>query len=514
MQTTGSLSSRVYLTTGYTPGGATATAVNLNHGVVVEVTYVPASGLYAGFSANVTAGASPLAVNFTDTSYSSDVGGITSWAWDFDGDNVVDSTLQNPSFVYNNCGDFNVSLTVTDASHPASTLTRTAFIKVDEITASFTYSLLAPPNVYQFTDTTSPAATSWAWDFNGDNIVDSTAQNPVTSIPLCATANVTLTATRACRTDSASQSLFVSPANLPTTFVSTNGGATGYGVFFDLNVTNPQGVSICGLDHNMSSAVGTPYTVNVWVTPTTYVGKDTVGAAWRQVGTGSGVSAGTGIASTTPLASPVYLPLGTYGVAIYYTGASMRYEGTNTVPPTQNVFSNADLTLTGGIVRTTLWGGTLFTPRLWNGVIHYDTASIAGTAGYGFFASGCAGSLGVTNLLHSSRPQIGGTLTVNLNNLPLSAAVMITGFSNTTSIFGPLPLDVTPFGAPGCFGHVSTDATLFLFGAANAAAWNFGVPNDAGLIGLQMYNQALVLDPAWNALGGVLSDAAGLIIGN
>ncbi len=72
---------------------------------------------------------------------------------------------------------------------------------------------------------------------------------------------------------------------------------------------------------------------------------------------------------------------------------------------------------------------------------------------------------------------------------------------------------VAPFGAPGCFGRVSTDASQFLFGAANAAVWNFGIPNAAGLLGVQMYNQALVLDPTWNALGGVLSDAAGLILG-
>ena len=38
---------------------------------------------------------SPLLVQFTDTTFTSDPGGVTSWAWDLDGDNVVDSTQQN-----------------------------------------------------------------------------------------------------------------------------------------------------------------------------------------------------------------------------------------------------------------------------------------------------------------------------------------------------------------------------------------------------------------------------------
>ena len=91
---------------------------------------------------------------------------------------------------------------------------------------------------------------------------------------------------------------------------------------------------------------------------------------------------------------------------------------------------------------------------------------------------------------------------------------MMTGFSNTNSVFGALPFDVTVYGAPGCFGRVSTDVTTLLLGAGNTAAWNFVIPNDPGLSGLPLYNQALVLDPGFNALGAVLSDAAGMIVGN
>src|SRR5262249_52535221 len=145
--------SRVFLSAGYPAASGT---VAQSFALVVEVDYVPATGLHAGYSASVTAGASPLTVSFTDHTFTSDAGGVTSWAWDFDGDGITDSTAQNPTFVYNNCGNYNVSLTVTDASHPSNTLTRTGFIRIDDITASFTHSWIASPNIFQLTDTSTP----------------------------------------------------------------------------------------------------------------------------------------------------------------------------------------------------------------------------------------------------------------------------------------------------------------------------------------------------------------------
>src|SRR5690606_37926516 len=57
----------------------------------------PPSGLYPQFSATPTSGSSPLNVQFTDMTFTSDPGGVTSYAWDFDNDGVVDSNAQNPS---------------------------------------------------------------------------------------------------------------------------------------------------------------------------------------------------------------------------------------------------------------------------------------------------------------------------------------------------------------------------------------------------------------------------------
>ena len=63
------------------------------------------------FTANVTSGVAPLVVKFTDQS----TGIIISWAWDFNGDGIIDSTLQNPEITFLDPGTYPVNLTVTNA---------------------------------------------------------------------------------------------------------------------------------------------------------------------------------------------------------------------------------------------------------------------------------------------------------------------------------------------------------------------------------------------------------------
>jgi PKD repeat protein len=517
-QSTGSMASRVYNTTSMT---ATTGTVGTSLAAVVEVTHQPAVGLFPAFGATPRAGATPLPVQFTDATYTSDPGGVTAWAWDVDGDNVTDYTTQNPTHTYTTCGSYTVSLTATDANGSA-TVTRANFIVTDEVTPSFTWANLGG-NVVQFTDTSTPVPTSWAWDLDGDGITDSAVQNPVWAYSAgCAGAPVRLTVNRLCRGPySTTQNLIFAPSTIAYMTGSTSTSSTTWlGGFFDVAVTNPQGVSVCGVTIRPSGVVS-PFSFAVYVTQGTYVGKDTNAALWRQVATGTGPAA-TNPASIS-LSPSFYLPAGNYGMAVYLmqpggVSTSLTY---NSVPTTGHPgpIATADLMLfpapatAPGLIRTGLFGGGLLNPRIPNVTLHYSTYGLGGDAGYGFFAAGCAGSMGVSRLVHSARPTLGTALAVTVNNLPLSLAIMMTGFSNTASPFGPLPLDLTGFGAPGCQGRVSPDATLFMFGAGNSAVWNFGIPNIAALGGIQLYNQALAIDPGFNALGGVTSDAAGMIIG-
>ncbi|MBK9385645.1 MAG: PKD domain-containing protein [Planctomycetes bacterium] len=178
----------------------------------VEMTYTAQSGLYASFSATPTTGPTPLNVNFTDTSFSSDPGGVTSWAWDLDGDGIVDSNSRTPSFTYNTCGGFDVTLTVTDAVHPASTRTVQDFILADPqllVQPSFTWAPGPVPNSIQFTDTSTGSPSVWSWDFDGDNVPDSAQQNPLWVYATGGSYNVSFTASNACGGSSTSGTVFV-----------------------------------------------------------------------------------------------------------------------------------------------------------------------------------------------------------------------------------------------------------------------------------------------------------------
>jgi len=472
---------------------------------------VPLAGLFPNFTADVTGGVTPLTVNFTDQSYSSAPGGVLAWAWDFDGDTVIDSTLQNPTWVYTTCGSYNVSLTVFDSTFPPATLTRTAYINTDRIAANFTSQVIGPLLV-QFTDTSSMPATSWSWDLDGDLVPDSTVQNPVWIYPNANPVNVTLTVTRLCAPPSTITKSIVPLQTLSHNVAPNNGLGTGASVYFDLDVTNPAGVNLNAMDV-FGSVVNVPFTVDLYVKPGTHRTFEGTAALWVKAGTASGTSASANtLPSHAAFPQALYLPPGLHGIKLHYIGTGPRYRN---ITATTTV-SNGDLAMTLGVSRGSTvanpWGGSNIDLRAWSGTLYYGTHNITGLAGFGSFGPGCAGSLGVSHLA-ANLPQLGSTLNLSVNNLPQSIAIMMIGFSNTFSPFGPLPLDVTTFGAPGCFGRVSPDVTVLLLGAGNTAVWPFAIPNDPTLSGLRLFNQAFVLDPGFNTLGAVLSDAAAFIIG-
>src|SRR5690606_24555281 len=111
--------------------------------LVCELTY-DFNGTFPNFSADVRAGLPGLKVTFTDESVTSAPGGIIAYAWDLDGDNQVDSILQNPTFTYNTPGVYNVRLTVTSA-HGTPSHTEQGFIVIAYPIADRTY-----PEILQY----------------------------------------------------------------------------------------------------------------------------------------------------------------------------------------------------------------------------------------------------------------------------------------------------------------------------------------------------------------------------
>jgi PKD repeat protein len=87
------------------------------------ITADPASPV--DFIADFYSGPAPLTVHFTDQS----AGSPTAWAWDFENNGSVDSTLQNPIHAFNTAGAYDVKLTITTGAGSFSK-TATGFINV------------------------------------------------------------------------------------------------------------------------------------------------------------------------------------------------------------------------------------------------------------------------------------------------------------------------------------------------------------------------------------------------
>jgi len=518
--TPAALGSRVWIAG--TPGSPTGNASfspTFGYSPVCEFTYAPATGLWPNFDATPPTGPTPLVVQFNDRSVTDDPAGISAWQWDLNGDNVIDSTLQNPTFTYTSCGSYTVSLTVIDGVHGLRTLTRNNFMVTDTVKANFTYAVQTNGTV-TFTDTSVPTPTSWAWDLNGDSVTDSTAQNPIWAYgPGCHALPVTLTANRACGPTDTSRKMIVVAANSVTTQLTTAVGTfvATTGNLFDLQVLNPAGINICAVTccpyGDGTLPTGSPINCSFYVTDAAggYNANHSNAAVWRLAATGNGFYTHGNVASPSPTIMafdhPVYLVPGTYGIAVYMNVVGMAY-GAGAVTRTNN-----DLTLTAGSSKFGVFSATQTASRSWSGTLHYDTLQTGGSAGFGFFGAGCTGSLGIAGQSFTGVPQIGGALNVTVNNLPQSVMGYLTGLSRTNSAFGPLPLDTTSLGMPGCLGRVSPDLILFSVGAGNTASITFHVPANPVLSGLNLYTQPLPLDPGFNGLGATLGDAWAMLIG-
>lgn len=86
--------------------------------------------LRANFVATKRAGVSPVNVTFFDASFAAG-GGISSWAWDLDGDGVTDATNASPQWSYTEPGLYTVTLTVSDGT-VGTTKTLEDFVSVNE----------------------------------------------------------------------------------------------------------------------------------------------------------------------------------------------------------------------------------------------------------------------------------------------------------------------------------------------------------------------------------------------
>ncbi len=130
------------------------------------------------------------------------------------------------------------------------------------------------------------------------------------------------------------------------------------------------------------------------------------------------------------------------------------------------------------------------------------------------YGAGCGGPAGVVQLVASGLAIPGQTVTLTGSNLPVGqlGAVML-GSSSSTSIYGPLPLDLSVIGMGGCWLLQSMDITDPFITSSIVLARPLPLPNDYAFVGFKLYAQMLMLDPILTA-GLSTSNGVRVSIGN
>jgi PKD repeat protein len=210
----------------YTEPGTYSVRLTVTNGVgsdselktdYITVAPVPVAPV-ALFNANAQSGNAPLRIRFTDESTGT---APLSFAWDFNNDGKVDSTIENPAFTYTTAGIYTVKLTVTNTVGSDSE-TKTDFIEVNPAliapSAAFTADLqsgIVPLTVTFTNKSTGTGPLSYAWDFNNDGEVDSTLPSPTHTYTELGTYSVKVTVTNGVGSDSELKIDYITVTSVP-----------------------------------------------------------------------------------------------------------------------------------------------------------------------------------------------------------------------------------------------------------------------------------------------------------
>ena len=114
---------------GYCPQFVDVTVTDGQRVELNNIQLTPGNCIVPNFSASTTNVSLGQSISFTDASS----GTIASWSWTFEGATPSTSTAQNPTGItYSTAGDYDVTLTITDAEGHSETLTKSDYIHVAE----------------------------------------------------------------------------------------------------------------------------------------------------------------------------------------------------------------------------------------------------------------------------------------------------------------------------------------------------------------------------------------------
>ena len=119
----------------------------------------------AAFTSDITTGCAPLEVSFIDLSVNNYFAEVVAWSWDF-GPGLGTSTLQNPTFTFQNLGTYDVVLTVTDSWGCTHTTTLEDYVDVTSPVADFVVDTLScTQHDMPFQSISSGWQLTYTWDF-------------------------------------------------------------------------------------------------------------------------------------------------------------------------------------------------------------------------------------------------------------------------------------------------------------------------------------------------------------
>ncbi len=165
---------------------------NFTNGLNCLSACIPQAPPVADFSANITEGCVPFTVNFSDQS----TGGPTSWSWSFPGGTPSSSSQQNPTVTYQTKGEYNVTLTASNAAG-SNSVTKFSFILAKDKPEAL-FDELVDENIVSFINLSTDGDTYY-WEFGDGEF--SNDENPIHVYPTDGNYQVVLTVTNECGID-------------------------------------------------------------------------------------------------------------------------------------------------------------------------------------------------------------------------------------------------------------------------------------------------------------------------
>jgi hypothetical protein len=190
---------------------------------------------------------------------------------------------------------------------------------------------------------------------------DPSGLNQIGAGPTYTSGNLTTTTTFYVQTNDGSGS--GNTASLTTTFAAGNGQN---GNMFNVSILD----NITIIDFDVHQYAGQTGNFEVYYKTGVYNGFESNAGAWALLGVANNITS-SGFGNPTPLGLNLNLQLAPGNYAFYVTGTNTSVHYTNGTNPNNIYVQNNEIQFFEGVGKSYPFGST-FSPRIWNGTIHYE----------------------------------------------------------------------------------------------------------------------------------------------